>query len=160
MLAVAAVAGTLALTAGPAAYSAANLGHALNGNNVTAGPSGGGMGGMGGGSVSDDLVAYLEANRDGAKYLVAATGSQTSAPIIVATGEPVVTIGGFGGRDPAPTVAQLEQLVADGELKYVLLGGGRGPGGGDSDVSAWVQAHGTPVTGVETGGATLYEVAA
>ena len=160
MLAVAAVAGTLALTAGPAAYSAANLGHALNGNNVTAGPSGGGMGGMDGGSVSDDLVAYLEANRDGAKYLVAATGSQTSAPIIVATGEPVVTIGGFGGRDPAPTVAQLEELVAGGELKYVLLGGGRGPGGGDSDVSAWVQEHGTAVTGVETGGATLYEVAA
>ena len=39
MLAVAAVAGALALTAGPAAYSAANLGHALDGNNVTAGPA-------------------------------------------------------------------------------------------------------------------------
>jgi hypothetical protein len=83
-----------------------------------------------------------------------------SAPIIVAAGEPVVTIGGFGGRDPAPTVEQVEQMVADGELRYVLLGDGRGPGGGDSDVSAWVQAHGTAVTGVETGDQTLYEVAA
>ncbi len=161
MVAVAAVAGALALTAGPAAYSAANLGHALNGDDVTAGPSSGGSGGMGGtNGVSDDLVAHLEANRDGAKYLVAAAGSQASAPIIVATGEPVVTIGGFGGRDPAPTVEQLEQMVADGELKYVLLGDGRGPGGGDGDVSAWVQAHGTAVTGVETGDQTLYEVAA
>ena len=51
-------------------------------------------------------------------------------------------------------------MVADGELKYVLLGDGRGPGGGDGDVSAWVQAHGTAVTGVETGDQTLYEVAA
>ena len=58
MVAVAAVAGALALTAGPAAYSAANLGHALNGDDVTAGPSSGGSGGMGGtNGVSDDLVA-------------------------------------------------------------------------------------------------------
>ena len=50
-------------------------------------------------------------------------------------------------------------MVAAGELRYVLLGGG-GPGGGDSDVTAWVQAHGTAVDGVGTGGATLYAVSA
>ena len=168
-LAVAAVAGALALTAGPAAYSAANLGHALDGNNVTAGPAsaGGGMPGGGGGmggSAGEELITYLQANQGSAKYLVAASGSQASAPIIVATGEPVVTIGGFGGRDPAPTVAQLEQLVADGDLRYVLLsagGQGRGgPGGTSSELTAWVQEHGTAVEGVETGGQTLYEVAA
>ena len=113
---------------------------------------------------SDELIAYLQANRGDAKYLVAASGSQATAPIIVATGEAVVTIGGFGGRDPAPTVAQLEQLVADGDLRYVLLsadGQGRGgPGGTSSDITAWVQEHGTVVDGVETGGQTLYEVAA
>jgi 4-amino-4-deoxy-L-arabinose transferase-like glycosyltransferase len=160
-LAVAAVAGAIALSAGPAAYSAANLGHALNGNNVTAGPSsagGGGMPGMGGGGVSDELIAYLQEHRDGAKYLVAASGSQTTAPIIISTGEAVVTIGGFGGRDPAPTVDQLAQMVADGELKYVLLGGDRGPGGGSSELSTWVQEHGTLVDDVDTSGGTLYRV--
>ena len=87
----------------------------------------------------------------------------TTAPIIIQTGKAVVTIGGFTGSDPAPTVARLEQMVANGELKYVLLGGGfAGPGGGASSqaLQAWVQQHGKVVSGVSTGGATLYEVTA
>jgi 4-amino-4-deoxy-L-arabinose transferase-like glycosyltransferase len=192
-------AGALALTAGPAAYSFANLGHALNGNNVIAGPSsaaqggfgggpgggGGGRGGFagggtptggppgaaaggnapagfapgaargggfggGGGSVSTAEIAYLEAHQGTAKYLVAGSGSQTTAPIIVKTGKAVVTIGGFNGGDPAPTVSQLAAMVAKGELKYVLLGGGGGGpgrGNGSSDLTAWVQAHGKAVSG-------------
>ena len=168
-LAVAAVAGAIALSAGPAAYSAANLGHALDGNNVTAGPSTGGFGGMPagggmGGGVSDELIAYLQEHQGTAKYLVAASGSQTTAPIIVSTGEAVVTIGGFGGRDPAPTVDQLAQLVADGELKYVVISadgaGARGPGGTSTELSTWVQEHGTAVDDIDAGGMTLYRVTA
>ncbi|HWT93931.1 MAG TPA: hypothetical protein VN238_13090, partial [Solirubrobacteraceae bacterium] len=117
-------------------------------------------------SVSAELLAYLQAHQGDAKYLVAASGSQTTAPIILQTGEPVVTIGGFNGGDPAPTATQLAQMVEDGELSYVLLGdnSGGGPGGGrDGTASAlqtWVEEHGTAVTGVETGGATLYRVSA
>ena len=78
------------------------------------------------------MIRYLEAHQGSAKYLVAATGSQTTAPIIIATGKPVVTIGGFNGSDNAPTVAQLADLVRSGQLRYVLLGGGGGgPGGGN-----------------------------
>src|SRR5690348_9048919 len=49
-LAAAAVIGALAMTAAPAAYSFANLGHQLDGNNVLAGPAStaGGFGRMGG----------------------------------------------------------------------------------------------------------------
>ena len=50
-LAVAAVAGALALAAGPAAYSAANVGRSLNGNNVIAGGLGS-QGGRGGGRAA------------------------------------------------------------------------------------------------------------
>jgi 4-amino-4-deoxy-L-arabinose transferase-like glycosyltransferase len=172
-LAVAAVAGAIALAAGPAAYSAANVGRALNGNNVIAGPAsaasqggfggGGGRpaggGGMGGGQVSSELISYLQAHQGSARYLVAATGSQTTAPIIIQTGKAVITIGGFTGSDPAPTAAQLAKLVADGELSYVLIGSQRGaPGGSSSDVTAWVQAHGTAVKSVSTDGMTLYKV--
>ena len=197
-LAVAVVSGVVALAAGPAAYSVATAGRALNGNNVTAGPAsaaasgpggmGGGMGGGGGapsgsrpsggppsgtmsppsgggpgggGQVSDEAIAWLQAHQGSAKYLVAASGSQTTAPIIIATGEAVVTIGGFTGSDAAPTVSQLAQMVADGELKYVLLSGdgGGGPGGGSSqELQEWVQAHGTEVTSVTVGSGTLYEV--
>jgi hypothetical protein len=118
---------------------------------------------MGGGiSVSASVVNYLEAHQGSAKYLVAASGSHTTAPIILSTGKAVVTIGGFGGSDPAPTVTQLAQMVAGGELRYVLLGsGGGGPGGGTSQaLTTWVKAHGTVVSGVSTTAGTLYHVTA
>jgi 4-amino-4-deoxy-L-arabinose transferase-like glycosyltransferase len=132
-------------------------GASAGGNDLPAGPPPGGAsssgrgalagGGPSGGAVSAALVTYLEAHQGSAKYLVAASGSMTTAPIIIQTGKAVVTIGGFNGSDPAPTVAQLEQMVATGELKYVLLGGG-GPGrGGDSssgpDLGAAAR-HGRP----------------
>ncbi len=137
-IAAVAVALAIATAAGPAAYSVATAGRALDGNNVTAGPASasgfggpGGGGGMGGqGAVSTETIAWLQAHQGSAKYLVAATGSQTTAGIIIASGEPVVTIGGFNGGDPAPTVAQLEAMVKAGELKYVLVGGGMGGGPG------------------------------
>jgi hypothetical protein len=121
-------------------------------------PSAGGMG-MGGGSVSTALVNYLTAHRGSAKYLVAATGSQSTASIIIKTGQPVVTIGGFSGSDNAPTAQQLAAMVAAGELHYVLIGGG-GPGGGQSAITAWVQSHGTVITAVQAGNGTLYKVTA
>jgi 4-amino-4-deoxy-L-arabinose transferase-like glycosyltransferase len=176
LAAAAAVFGTLALRA-PAALprrGPAGGPHprraALNGNDVLAGPSastGGGMAGSGapGGSASasdSELVSYLLEHQGSAKHLVAATGSQTTAGIILATGEPVVTIGGFNGQDPAPTVSRLAKLVAAGDLRYVLLsdgGGMGGPGGSpDSELAAWVKAHGTAVTDAGTTNGTLYRV--
>jgi 4-amino-4-deoxy-L-arabinose transferase-like glycosyltransferase len=187
--AVAAVAAAVALAAGPASYSVASLSRSLNGNNVIAGPatSTGGMGGAmpgaggdggggdgapstrggggdggGGGELSSEVIAYLEANQGAAKYLLAASGSQTTASIIIATGEPVVTIGGFGGNDPAPTVAQLAAMVANGELKYVLVssGSGGGPGATSDALTTWVKAHGTAVKAVSVSSGTLYKVSA
>lgn len=115
-----------------------------------------------GGGISDEVIAYLQQHQGGAKYLLAASGSQTTASVIIATGEPVVTIGGFGGSDPAPTVAQLAQMVQDGELKYVLVSsGGMGRGGASaSALNAWVTAHGKAVTDVTVGNGTLYAVSA
>jgi 4-amino-4-deoxy-L-arabinose transferase-like glycosyltransferase len=139
---------------------------------AAAGDGGGGpAGGDRGGAVSDALISYLEAHQGSAKYLVAASGSMTTAPIIIQTGKAVVTIGGFNGADPAPTVAQLEQMVKAGELRYVLLSGdgdggggggfgGGGPGGTSQALAEWVQQHGTAVEGVDTGGQTLYRVSA
>jgi 4-amino-4-deoxy-L-arabinose transferase-like glycosyltransferase len=129
------------------------------------GAPGGGMGGggMGGGSIGDEVVAYLQEHQGSAKYLLAASGAQTTASVIISTGEPVVTIGGFGGSDPAPTVAQMAQMVRDGELKYVLVStnSGGGPGGNSSsELNTWVKAHGKAVTAVTVSGGTLYEVSA
>jgi len=171
-LAVGAIAAVIAVGAGPAAYAAATSGRALSGNNVTAGPAGASADGHGfGGGMGDDqgtasasLIRYLVAHQGSAEYLVATSGSGSAAPIIIATGKPVVTIGGFTGGDPAPTVSQLAAMVRSGRLRYVLLGGGGFRGGGDGAGQAaleqWVKAHGKAVTGAGTSSGTLYRVSA
>ena len=71
-------------------------------------------------------MSYLRSNQGSATYLVAVEGSQQAAPLIIATGQPVIAMGRFSRADPAPTAAQLATLVSQGEVRYVLLGGGRG----------------------------------
>lgn len=132
----------VAVLAGPAAYSVATSGQALNGNNVSAGP--GQSGGFGRAEQSStELTSYLVAHQGSAKYLVAVTGSQQSAGIILATGKPVVTMGGFSGQDPAPTLAQFKRMVARGDVHYVLV-----DGRGASEITTWVKAHGTAVSSI------------
>ncbi|MFF4135133.1 glycosyltransferase family 39 protein [Streptomyces mirabilis] len=112
---------------------------------------GGGMGGMGGGADSE-LVAYLKKHRDGAKWLLAVSSSQSAAQLIVSTGQPVISMWGWSGTDKAMTLAKLKELVKKGELHYIQLGGGMGGGMGQggsdsvsSQVTAWVQKHATVV---------------
>ena len=65
--------------------------------------------------VDEALLTYLTENQGDAKYLVAVQTSTESVPIILATGRPVVTIGGYKSRDPYPSADQLAALVASGE---------------------------------------------
>lgn len=139
----------LALLGGPAAYSIATVGFGRTGSSPTAGPQSltpaWDRAGPLTGTVAPGLVAYLERHRDGARYLVAATGSDFAAPIGLATRAPIVTLGGFNGSEPAPTVAQLAALVRAGELRYVLLAL---PGGSPASVSRgrWITSHCTLVS--------------
>ncbi len=53
-------------------------------------------------------------------------------------------IGGFNGTDPSPTLAEFQQLVADGEIHWFIGGGGgggmRAGGSGTSEqISSWVE---------------------
>jgi len=130
----------------------------------------GGFGGLGGlgGTANKQMIAYLEAHRDGATWLVAVQGSSSAASIILATdGIPVMAMGGFRGTDAAPTLAQFEQYVKQGKVHYVLAGrrgglGGGGFGGGSggtvASVTSWVQQNCTAVPasaydGAASGGA-------
>ncbi len=175
MVVVAAAVAALTLLAGPTAYAVSTVRTAHTGSIVLAGPTtnvGPGMGAGRSSTADDGLIRYLEANRGDATYLVAAFGSQSSSGIIIATGEPVMTIGGFNGGDPAPTLAELQQLVTAGEVRFVLVNGaGGGPGGGGpggangtaQSITSWVTANGTAVDaatyGGSSGGATLYDLA-
>ena len=143
------------------------------GGGAPGGLTGGGAPGGAGTSVSTKLVHYLEAHRDGAEYLLAVEGSQTAAPYILATGDPVIAMGGFTGSDPWPTLAAFEKLVAEGKVHYVMVSGtvqatGPSAGGAGSStvtaVEAWVRRHGTVVSASAyggsggNGGGTLYNV--
>lgn len=171
MVTVAAGLATVALLAGPAAFAYTTVHNSATGSIVFAGPNGSttagtGFGPSGSGTTDAGLVSYLEANQGDATYLVATFGSQSSASIIIASGKPVITIGGFSGSDPAPTLDQFEAMVADGQVRYVLIstGGGGGPGGATasgSSISSWVTQNGTVVDASSyggTGGGTLYDL--
>ena len=100
------------------------------------------------------MIAYLEKNQGGATWLLAVSSAQEASSIILRTGRPVIAMGGFTGSDPAMTVAKLQQYVKEGRLRYILLGGRMGPGGGDTAVTAWVQKNATPVDASAYGGTT------
>ena len=92
----------------------------------------------------------------------AAIGSQNASGYQLATGDPVMAIGGFNGTDAAPSLAQFERYVNAGKIHYFIAGGtgmpGRAGSGGSSDasqISTWVAAHFTART---VGGTTLYDL--
>ena len=96
--------------------------------------------GFAGATTSKALTALL--TKDGGSYTwVAATGSSSSAaPIALATGKPVMALGGFTGSDPAMTLARFQKLVAAARIRYYIASGNHGgPGGqGVSDITSWV----------------------
>jgi len=138
------------------------------------GGGGGGMGGLlNGASVSTEAKALLAKDAAAYTWAAAAVGAQNAASYQLATGEPVMAIGGFNGSDPSPTLAQFKKYVAEGKIHYFVSGGaggaggaggeaggmgGGGMGGGagtSSQISSWVTENFTEVT---VGSATFYDL--
>jgi hypothetical protein len=90
---------------------------------------------------------------------------------------PVITIGGFNGGDPSPTLEQFQQLVAEGQVRYLLVsgqgagggagsgaggagGGGGGPGGQgtSSAITSWAAQVGTTVNVGGSSNAAVYDL--
>ena len=46
-------------------------------------------------------------------------GANSAAGIQLATGKPIMAIGGFNGTDPAPTLAQFQQYVRDRKIQPI-----------------------------------------
>lgn len=128
------------------------------------GPAGGGGGGMGGlingATVTDEAKKLLDTDSDEYTWAAAAIGAQNAASYQLATGEPVMAIGGFNGTDPSPTPAQFKQYVADGRIHYFVSSGSGGGMGGSGDgtsaqITEWVEANFKQVT---VGSATFYDL--
>lgn len=90
---------------------------------------------MGGPPVSGELASLLAATDT--TWAAATTGGTQAAVLELASGKPVIAIGGWNGSDPAPTLAQFQQYVEDGRITYYLGGGGTRMGG-SSDIDRWV----------------------
>ena len=80
-------------------------------------------------------------------------GSNNAAGYQLASGAPVMAIGGFNGTDPSPTLAEFQRYVADRQIHYFIRGkmmiGHWGPSTGSSesaDIAEWVETHYTPQT--------------
>jgi 4-amino-4-deoxy-L-arabinose transferase-like glycosyltransferase len=134
-----------------------------NGNdNVGNAPTGGSTNANGAGGqslqVNHQLLTYLEAHRGSARYLLATLSSQTAAPYIIASGQPVIALGGFSGSDQILSVSQLQALVSTGAIRYFLLDGGGGgfgsQGGGNGQLVSWVTSNCVHVSASDYGGAT------
>ncbi len=118
----------------PAAYSG-----------VSSGPAN-----RGGLQINQTLLSYLEQNTQGVKYLMAVPSSMQGADYVLATGRPVLYLGGFNGQDAVETPESLSQLVSNGALRFIYWGGGGGgPNGGQSDISSWVASSCKAVRGFD-----------
>jgi hypothetical protein len=105
--------------------------------------------------INQALLDYLTANTQGIEYLMAVPSSMQGADYVIATGRPVLYLGGFSGQDEVVADDDLAQMVASGELRYIYwnANGGNGFGGqrgNQSDISAWVTGTCTPVQGFDT----------
>jgi 4-amino-4-deoxy-L-arabinose transferase-like glycosyltransferase len=137
-----------------------------------------GAGGPGEEQASPQMVALLQGA--GTRWAAATTGAMNQAGLQLASGVPVMPIGGFMGSDPEPTLAQFQQDVATGQIRYFVEGGGPGggmggpggPGGASGaenrramggftdrgtsgEITSWVTGH---FTKIDVGGRTVYDL--
>ena len=158
---------------GSTAYSVYNAASAHNGPGTMSGPQkAGGFGfgrpggtgkggpGMPGRSDGPELEALLKSADN--RWAAAGIGSMSVSDLELETGASLMAIGGFTGGDPSPTLAQFQQYVADGQVRYFLADSGRGgpPGhqtGSAGDITAWVEKT---FPKIDVGGATVYDLQA
>jgi hypothetical protein len=128
---------------------------------VASGQAGGpgGTGGLGGDTrVAAALTRLLRSGAAGYRWAAATVGSESAAPLQLASGDPVMAIGGFNGTDGAPTLAEFQRLVAAGAIHYFVGASQASFGGGSGaaeQITAWVRARFTAET---AGGVTVYDL--
>jgi 4-amino-4-deoxy-L-arabinose transferase-like glycosyltransferase len=144
--------------AAPAAYSIATAATPHSGAIPSVGPSGHGFAGPVGLLDSPDpgeaLTAMLTADASDFTWAAAVVGSNNAAGYQLASGAPVMAIGGFNGTDPSPTLEQFRQDVAERKIHYFVHGNvmtghwGRARTGSHdaADIADWVETHYTPQT--------------
>ena len=113
-----------------------------------------------------ELTAKLQADASRYTWVAATVNSNNAAGYQLASGDPIMAIGGFNGTDPAPSLAQFERYVSEGKIHYFIASGGGGAGGfgafgggGSGDdaqqITSWVESH---FSSQDVGGVTIYDL--
>jgi 4-amino-4-deoxy-L-arabinose transferase-like glycosyltransferase len=67
------------------------------------------------------LVNYLLLHHGNTTFLFGTLTSSTAAPFILATGQAVMSLGGYGGNDPILTIADLHAHIVSGDIRFFLF---------------------------------------
>ncbi len=105
--------------------------------------------------ANERLVALLQAQRRGETWLLATLNARDAAPIILATGQPVMALGGFSGSDAILTPPELTEMVRAGRVRFFLLPGGVGrppEGAPPYSPAHWVVQQCHPLSAQQWGG--------
>jgi 4-amino-4-deoxy-L-arabinose transferase-like glycosyltransferase len=159
---------------GPGGFGPGNFGPGVSPGSVGPGGVGrawhggerraGGTAGWGRGPMETTSNAELTQllRSAGTTWSAATVGANGAASLELASGTPVMAIGGFSGGDPAPTLAQFQQWVTQGQVRYLVTGAGGHPGGPagqrgtGAEITAWVKEHYQART---VGDAMVYDLA-
>lgn len=132
-----AVAMAAVMLAGSGAITVATAAEPHTGSIPLSGPVLGSAPMMMGPEPSAELASLLASTTT--KWAAATSGGTEAADLALASGKSVIAIGGWNGGDPAPTLAEFQEMVARGEVAY-YVGGGMSRGGG-SEIDQWVSAN-------------------
>jgi 4-amino-4-deoxy-L-arabinose transferase-like glycosyltransferase len=96
------------------------------------------------------LSNYLRAHQGSARYELAAESATQIGSLIVQDARPVLMLTTYAGR-VLTTVPELKSLIAQGKVRYALLGPGCSSHGPSSNPACsaparWIRAHGTDVS--------------
>jgi 4-amino-4-deoxy-L-arabinose transferase-like glycosyltransferase len=85
------------------------------------------------------VLDYVLANNGSSKFLLAVPSAQVGAKYVLKTGQPVLYMGGFNGRDEVVNANDLANLVGVGELEYVYYD--IHPKVGKLDIFQWLNSN-------------------
>ncbi|WP_020501698.1 glycosyltransferase family 39 protein [Sciscionella marina] len=150
-------------SAGPAGSGMPGGGHGPGHRRKGGGPARHGGGPFGTVEPGKELASRLRANTDAYTWVAATIGSDNAAGYQLASGAPVLAIGGYNGTDPAPTLARFQENVRSHKIHYFIEsrlmgmhGGAERTGSDESQrIESWVKQHFAATT-VE--GTTIYDL--
>lgn len=103
------------------------------------------------------LAEYLISHKTGESWIVGVPSANSEgAGLIISTGEPVMSMGGFSGSDQILTEGSLKGLINSGRIRYFLgsSGGGGGMGSRNTGLFTWISENCAEVPATDWGGST------